>query len=44
MQRGADRWAAAGYFGMTLDTLESVYGHRHLDHLCSAVEAMDKKA
>ena len=44
MQRGADKWAAAGYFGMTLDTLESVYGHHHPDHLRSAVEAMEKKA
>ena len=44
MQRGTDKWAAAGYFGMTFDTLESVYGHHHPDHLCSAVEAMDKKA
>ena len=44
MQRGADKWAEAGYFGMTLDTLESVYEHHHPDHLCSAVEAMDKKA
>ena len=44
MQRGADKWAAAGYFGLSLDMLESVYGHHHPDHLRSAVEAMERKA
>ena len=32
MQRGADRWAATGYFGITLDMLEQVYGHHHPDY------------
>ena len=44
MQRGADKWAATGYFGLSLDMLESVYGHHHPDHLRSAVEAMERKA
>ena len=44
MQRGADKWAAAGFFGLSLDMLESVYGHHHPDHLRSAVEAMERKA
>lgn len=32
MQAGADKWQAAGYLGMTLETLESTYGHHHPDH------------
>ena len=43
MQRGADKWAAAGYFGLSLDMLESTYGHHHPDYLRSAVEAMERK-
>ncbi len=43
MQRRADKWAAAGFFGLTLDTLERVYGHHHPDHLRSAVEAMERR-
>lgn len=31
MQRGADLWAAAGHLGMTVKTLEAVYGHHHPD-------------
>ena len=44
MQRGADRWHAAGFFGLTVDMLESTYGHHHPDHVRSAVEAMERKA
>ena len=44
MQRGADKWAACGFFGLGLDMLERVYGHHHPDHLRSAVEAMERKA
>ena len=43
MQRGADKWAAAGFFGLTLDMIERVYGHHHPDHLRSAVEAMERR-
>lgn len=32
MQAGADKWQAAGYLGMTLETLEKTYGHHHPDH------------
>jgi integrase len=32
MQGGCDMWEAAGYFGMTVETLEEVYGHHHPDH------------
>lgn len=32
MQRGADKWAAAGFFGLSLDMLERVYGHHPSVH------------
>jgi len=32
MQRWCDMWEAAGYLGMTVETLEEVYGHHHPDH------------
>lgn len=32
MQGGCDLWEAAGYFGMTVEVLERVYGHHHPDH------------
>ena len=44
MQNGADRWHAAGFFGLTVDMLESTYGHHHPDHMQSAVEAMSRRA
>lgn len=43
MQRGIDKWTAAGYFGVTLDLLEGTYGHHHPDYLQGAVEAMDAR-
>ena len=43
MQGGADKWDAAGYFGVSLDVLESVYGHHHPDHMQTAVLAMEGK-
>ena len=43
MQRGIDKWAAAGFFGITLDMLEGTYGHHHPDYLRSAVEAMERR-
>ena len=44
MQYGADKWAAAGFFGVSLDVLEKVYGHHHPDHMRSAVRAMEGKS
>jgi hypothetical protein len=38
MQRGADRWQAAGYLGMSLEVLLNTYGHHHPDYLFDAVE------
>jgi len=40
MQRGMDPWDAAGYFGINLQTLLSVYGHHHPDHLRDAADKM----
>jgi len=33
MQGGCDLWTAAGFLGMTVQTLERVYGHHHPGHL-----------
>ncbi|MBB4209430.1 tyrosine-type recombinase/integrase [Roseinatronobacter bogoriensis] len=43
MQRGANKWDAASFFGVSLDTLERVYGHHHEDHQKSAIAAMDRR-
>ena len=43
MQAGADRYAAAGFLGMTQAMLESVYGHHHPDHMRSAVDALGRR-
>lgn len=40
MQRGVDMWTAAGFLGMSRETLERVYGHHHPDYLKSAAEAL----
>lgn len=43
MQEGAPLWSAAGYLGMTVDVLESTYGHHHPAHLQGAVEALGRR-
>lgn len=40
MQRGVPIWEAAGFLGMSRETLERVYGHHHPDYLKSAAEAL----
>ncbi len=40
MQRGVPIWDAAGYLGMSRETLERVYGHHHPDFLRGAAEAL----
>ena len=42
MQAGTDIWEAAGYLGMTIETLSARYGHHHPDHLSSARTAFDR--
>jgi hypothetical protein len=32
-------WEAAGFLGMSRETLERVYGHHHPEYLKSAAEA-----
>jgi integrase len=39
MQAGTDLWEAAGYLGMTVETLSARYGHHHPDHLARAKKA-----
>ena len=43
MQNGVDPWEAAGYLGMSVETLLRVYGHHHPDHLRGAVEGITRK-
>ena len=40
MQGGADLWETAGYLGMTVETLEQIYGHHHPDHQAGAAAAI----
>jgi integrase len=44
MQRGVDPWIAAGYLGMTIQTLIQNYGHHHPEHLGAAREAFDHRS
>lgn len=39
MQAGVPPWEAAGYLGMTVETLERVYGHHHPQHMRRARDA-----
>jgi integrase len=43
MQAGVPMWIAAGYLGMTVETLERTYGHHHPDYLAEAVEGITSK-
>ena len=36
MQNGCDPWKASGYLGMSVETLQRVYGHHHADHFDEA--------
>jgi hypothetical protein len=36
MMAGTDLWEAAGYLGMTVETLERNYGHHHPAHQAGA--------
>jgi integrase len=44
MQRGVDPWVAAGYLGMTIETLIQNYGHHHPDHFEAARKAFDRRS
>jgi integrase len=43
MQAGTDLWQAAGYLGMSVETLERVYGHHHPDYMHDAVAKIAAK-
>lgn len=43
MQNGAQKWDVAGYFGVSMETLERTYGHHHPDYQATAVEAMERR-
>src|SRR5271168_2216711 len=43
MQRGVDPWQAAGFLGMTVQTLEQVYGHHHPDFQREAAQGFSSK-
>jgi integrase len=44
MQRGTDLWEAAGFLGMTVETLEKTYGHHHADFQKQAADNIVRKA
>jgi len=44
MQAAADPWQAAGFLGMTVETLLRVYGHHHPDHSAGVHKALRHKA
>ncbi len=43
MQARADPWQAAGYLGMSLETLMKTYGHHHPDYQSDAVNKIGAK-
>jgi hypothetical protein len=42
MQFRVDKWEAAGFLGMSVETLERVYGRRHPDYLKGAATALTR--
>jgi hypothetical protein len=42
MQNGVDIWQASKFLGMTVQTLESTYGHHRPDYLESAKAAFSR--
>jgi integrase len=43
MQNGVSMWRAAGFLGMSVETLDGVYGHHHPDYFSDAAEAIGRK-
>jgi integrase len=43
MQNGVSPWRAAGFLGMSVETLDKVYGHHHPDYLADAADAIGHK-
>lgn len=42
MQAGVDLWTAAGFLGMTVETLERNCGHHHPDYMPEAADALSR--
>jgi hypothetical protein len=40
MQRRVDLWEASGFFGMSVEILQDVYGHHHPDYQTGAANAL----
>ncbi|MCZ4274028.1 tyrosine-type recombinase/integrase [Maritalea porphyrae] len=40
MQRGVDKWEAAGFLGMSIEMLDRVYGHHHPSYMRAAAAAL----
>jgi integrase len=43
MQAGVSMFRAAGFLGMSVETLDRVYGHHHPDYLSDAADAIGRK-
>jgi integrase len=43
MQAGTDLWQAAGFLGMSVETLQRVYGHHHPDYQREAAENIGRR-
>lgn len=43
MMNGTELWQAAGFLGMSVETLIKVYGHHHPDYLADAVKKITAK-
>lgn len=43
MQNGVEIWEAAGYLGMSEETLRKVYGHHHPDYMRGAAEGIRRR-
>jgi integrase len=43
MQNGVSMWRAAGFLGMSVETLDRIYGHHHPDYFSDAAEAIGRK-
>lgn len=43
MQAGVEMFEAAGFLGMSVSTLESVYGHHHPEFQQRAAEAVSRR-
>jgi integrase len=40
LQGGIDPWKVAGFVGMTVEMVQTVYGHHHPEHLRDAARAL----